>query len=132
MVKVRQASLPVLVSQAPTQLRVPSWPPELSPCTTSSLPPAVLMASGAAVKVWVLGEGVPVAGSVGAVACVSQTTSPESRLSAMMRTSLVEMNTLLPYIAIPRLVRDLVILGSYRHSGTASLPLRTSNFITRS
>src|SRR6266567_5075489 len=124
MVNVRQASFPSLTSQAPTQLRVPSWPPELSPCTTSSLPPAVLIASGAAVNVWVLAEGVPVAGSVGAVACVSQTSSPDSRLSAIMRTSLVEMKTLLPYIAIPRLVRDLVIFGSERQSGTASVPLR--------
>src|SRR6202051_4434813 len=112
MVKVRQARLPVSTSHAPTQLLVQSCPPELSPCTPSSLPPAVLIASGAAVNVWVLGEGVPVAGSVGAVACVSQASSPESRLSAMMRTSVVERKTLLPYIAIPRLVRDLVILGS--------------------
>ena len=112
MVKVRQASWPVLTSQAPIQLRVPSWPPVLSPCSTSSLPPRVLSASGAAVKPWVLGEGVPVTGSVGARACTSQATSPESRLIAIMRMSLVAMKTLLPYIAIPRLVRDLVILGS--------------------
>ncbi len=32
---------------------------------------------------------------------------------------------------MPRLVRARVILGSKRHSGTAAVPLRTSNFITR-
>src|SRR5215475_9418097 len=112
MVKVRQASLPVLTSQAPTQLRVPSCPPVLSPCRTSSLPPLVLSVSGAAVKPCVLGEGVPVAGSVGAAAFTSQTTSPLSRLTAIIRMSLVGMNTLLPYMAIPRCVRDCLILGS--------------------
>src|SRR5215475_10795062 len=111
-VKVRHASLPVLASQAPTQLRVPSWPPELSPCRTSSLPPAVLMVSGAAVKAWVFEAGVPVAGSVGAAAFTSQTTSPESLLRAIMRMSLVATNTLFSYRARPRLVRDFVILGS--------------------
>src|SRR5262245_65892040 len=48
-----------------------------------------------------------------------------------MRMSLVETRTLLPYIAMPRLVRDCLIFGSYRHNGTAASPLRTSNFITR-
>src|SRR6266853_4759529 len=38
---------------------------------------------------------------------------------------------LLPYIARPRVVRDTRIFGSYRHNGTACVPLRTSNFITR-
>jgi hypothetical protein len=38
---------------------------------------------------------------------------------------------LFAYIASPRVVRARVILGSYRHSGIASAPLRTSNFITR-
>src|SRR6267154_4997026 len=66
MVKVRQASWPILTSQAPIQLLVPSWPPELSPCRMSSLPPAVLTASGAAVNPCVLADGVPVTGSVGA------------------------------------------------------------------
>src|SRR3954466_10020449 len=61
-VKVRQASWPVLTSQAAIQLRVPSWPPELSPCSTSSLPPLVFTTSGAAVKPWVLIDGVPVTG----------------------------------------------------------------------
>src|SRR5215813_8029905 len=130
-VKVRQASLPSLTSQAPTQLLVPSWPPVLSPCRTSSLPPLVLITTGAPVKPWVLGDGVPVAGSVGALASTSQITSPESRLSAIMRMSLVETKILFPYIAMPRLVRDCLILGSYRHNGTAASPLRTSNFVTR-
>ncbi len=96
MVKVRHASLPVPMSKAPTQLRVPSWPPVLSPWITSSLPPAVLMASGAPVKPCVFGEGVPVAGSVGAVALTSHATSPESFLSAMRRMSLVLTSTLSP------------------------------------
>src|SRR5262249_4623464 len=39
----------------------------------------VFSVSGAAVKPCVLGEGVPVAGSVGAAASTSQATSPESR-----------------------------------------------------
>src|SRR5215475_11481138 len=120
MVKVRHASLPSLTSQAPTQLLVPSWPPAL-----------VLITIGAPVKPCVLGDGVPVAGSVGALASTSQITSPESRLSAIMRMSLVETKILFPYIAMPRLVRDCLILGSYRHNGTAASPLRTSNFITR-
>src|SRR5262249_41712115 len=127
MVKVRHASWPVLTSQAPTQLRVPSCPPVLSPCRTSSLPPRVLIASGAAVKPCVF-DGVPVAGSVGAAALTSQTTSPESLLSAIMRMSLVATKTLLPYSARPRLVRDFVILGSKPHGGTAWGPLRTSTF----
>src|SRR5215468_8064767 len=131
MVKVRHASLPSLTSQAPTQLRVPSCPPVLSPCRTSSLPPLVLTTTGAPVKPCVLGDGVPVTGSVGALASTSQINSPESRLIAIMRMSLVEMRTLSPYNAIPRLVRDCLILGSYRHKGTASVPLRTSNFVTR-
>ncbi len=54
---MRQASWPELTSQAPIQLRVPSCPPVLSPCRTSSLPPRVLSVSGAAVKPWVLGDG---------------------------------------------------------------------------
>src|SRR5215813_4604657 len=87
--------------------------------------------TGAPVKPWVLGDGVPVAGSVGALASTSQITSPESRLSAIMRMSLVETRILFPYIAMPRLVRDCLILGSYRHNGTAASPLRTSNFVTR-
>jgi hypothetical protein len=51
--------------------------------------------------------------------------------SAIMRMSLVPMNTLLPYIAMPRCVRDCLIFGSWRQSGTPLSPLRTSNFITR-
>src|SRR6266702_2957178 len=129
-VKVRHASWPLLTSQAPTQLLVPSWPPVLSPCRTSSLPPRVLSVSGAAVNPWVLGDGVPVAGSVGAAAFTSQITSPESRLTAIMRISFVETKTLFPYIAIPRLVRACLIFGSYLHRGTAWVPLRTSNFVT--
>src|SRR5205814_6382473 len=89
MVKVRHARLPVLASQAATQLRVPSWPPELSPCTMISLPPRVLRASGAPVMDWVFGEGVPVTGSVGARALTSQATAPDSRSSAIKRMSLV-------------------------------------------
>src|ERR1700730_4358264 len=130
-VKVRHASLPSLTSQAPTQLLVPSWPPVLSPCKTNSLPPLVLITTGAPVKPCVVGDGVPVAGSGGALASTSQINSPESRLTAIMRMSLVEMRTLFPYNAIPRLVRACLILGSYRHKGTAASPLRTSNFITR-
>src|SRR6267154_3586753 len=131
MVKVRQARLPLLTSQAATQLRVPSWPPELSPWTISSLPPLVLRVSGAPVMDWVLGEGVPVTGSVGASALTSQATAPESRSSAIKRMSFVLANTLLPYIARPRVVRDWVSLGSCRHNGIPAVPLRTSNFITR-
>ena len=63
-------------------------------------------------KPWVFGEGVPVAGSVGAAAFTSQINSPESLLIAIMRMSLVPMNTLLPYIAMPRWVRACLILGS--------------------
>jgi hypothetical protein len=95
-VNVRHASLPESMSKAPTQLRVPSWPPVLSPWITKSFPPAVLIASGAPVMPWVLGDGVPVAGSVGAVALISHATSPESFLSAMMRMSLVLTITLSP------------------------------------
>ena len=86
MVKVRHTSLPVSASKAPIQLRVPCEPPVLSPWTTSSRPPAVLMASGAPEKAWVF-DGVPVAGSIGAAAETSHATSPLSRLSAMMRAS---------------------------------------------
>jgi hypothetical protein len=59
-----------------------------------------------------LGAGVPVAGSVGAAAFTSQASSPLSRLTAIIRMSLVGMKTLLPYMAIPRWVRDCLILGS--------------------
>jgi hypothetical protein len=96
MVKVRHASLPVSTSKAPTQLRVPSWPPVLSPWMISSLPPAVLTTSGAPVKPCVRGDGVPVAGSVGAAALTSHASSPESFLSAIMRISFVETITLSP------------------------------------
>ncbi len=96
MVKVRHASLPVPTSKAPTQLLVPSWPPVLSPWITSSLPPLVLTAIGAPVNPCVFAEGVPVAGSVGAVALTSHASSPESFLRAIMRMSLVEMITLSP------------------------------------
>src|SRR6202030_3518811 len=74
MVKVRHASWPVLTSKAPTQLLVPIEPPVLSPTSTSSLPPRVLTVSGAPENPWTL-DGVPVAGSVGAAACVSQITA---------------------------------------------------------
>src|SRR5262249_45486590 len=111
-VKVRHASWPVLTSQAPTQLRVPSWPPVDSPCSTSSLPDLVLITSGPPVNPCVLGEGVPVRGSVGALASTSQITLPSSLLIAIMRMSLVETRILFPYMAMPRLVRDCVILGS--------------------
>jgi hypothetical protein len=86
MVKVRHTSLPVSASKAPTQLRVPWEPPVLSPWTTSSRPPAVLMVSGAPENACVL-DGVPVLGSVGADAWISHATSPESRLSAIRRAS---------------------------------------------
>src|SRR5215510_10961191 len=111
MVKVRQTSAPVAASKAPAQLRVPIEPPVLSPTSTSSLPPRVLTVSGAPEKPCTL-DGVPVAASVGAAALTSQITSPESRLSAISRASYVATNTLLPYIAMPRLVRERVILGS--------------------
>src|ERR1700720_4329869 len=129
-VKVRHTSSPVLTSKPPTQLLVPSEPPVDSPCTTSSRPPAVLMVKGAPENAWVF-DGVPVLGSIGAAACTSHTTSPESRLSAIRRASYVERKILLPYMARPRVVRDTRIFGSYRQSGIASVPLRTSNFITR-
>jgi hypothetical protein len=85
-VKVRQTRAPVLASKAPAQLLVPIEPPVLSPTSTSSLPPRVLTVSGAPEKPCTF-EGVPVVGSVGAAALTSQTTSPESRLSAIRRAS---------------------------------------------
>jgi hypothetical protein len=44
------------------------------------------MVSGAPENAWVF-DGVPVLGSIGADAWISQATSPESRLSAIRRAS---------------------------------------------
>src|ERR1700675_1713694 len=85
-VKVRHTSCPFAISKAPIQLRVPNDPPVDSPWITSSRPAAVLIATGGAENAWVF-DGVPYLESCGAAACTSHTTSPESRLSAMMRAS---------------------------------------------
>ncbi|MND02645.1 hypothetical protein D3C83_221040 [compost metagenome] len=66
---------------------------------------------GEAVKPCVSGEGVPVAGSVGAAAWISQTTSPVASFRRAIRVSLVDTNTPSLRRATPRVVRDLVISG---------------------
>src|SRR2546430_13933794 len=75
-VKVRHASAPVLASHAATQLRVPSWPPELSPCRISSRPPLCGPANGAAGSRWGLGDGGAGTGVGGALATTAPPTRP--------------------------------------------------------
>src|SRR5919198_4773476 len=113
----RQSSLPVLASSAATQPRVP-WSP--APFATITLPSAT---SGAAWNRSLLPN------SLGWATFLSQTISPESRLSAMTRPSGRLAITLSSHSAMPRVC---VRLPSCRtpeslvHTNSPWLALRAS------